>query len=314
MDDVRRRDTGPDAPANGAASGQPAAAASEAPERPSTLRRFLNAGVVPRLGVIIVGVPCLYLITLRGGVFFMLLVGLILLLCLREFYELARSKGYRPFEALGYFCSLAISWYAWRQGVAVPLILTGSLLLIMVRELLRRDRTQSLAHIAVTVFGIMYVGWLGSHLVLLRELPGRVVGEPGLGASMVFYAALTTWATDTGAYLVGVAFGRHKLAPSLSPKKTVEGALGGLLCAGLVGWLCTRALVPFLTPLAGGLLGVAVAVAAQLGDLVESMLKRDGGIKDTAELLPGHGGALDRFDSLLFTVPVLYYYFRFFIV
>ena len=280
----------------------------------SALRRFLKADIVPRLAVILLGVPCLFLITMRGGVFFLLLVDLIIFLGLREFYILMKAKGYEPFEALGYFCALAISSYAWHQGVAVPLILTASLLLIMIREVFRRRVTRSLGHMAVTVFGIMYVGWLGSHLVLLRQLPGTVGVQDGIGARLVFLAALLTWATDTAAYLVGVAIGRHKLIPRISPNKTVEGGIGGLLGAALAGWICTRTFTPFLTPLAGTLLGVAVGFVGQLGDLVESLIKRDAGIKDSAELIPGHGGILDRFDSLLFTVPVLYYYFRFFIV
>jgi len=282
--------------------------------RSRTLHRFLKAGILPRLAVILVGVPCLYFITLRGGLFFLVLADLIILLGLREFYVLMRAKGYQPFEALGYFCALAISWYAWRQGTGVPLILTGSLLLIMVRELFRQDMSKSLAHIAVTIFGIMYIGWMGSHLVMLRQLPATLGLDDHIGARLVFFAALLTWATDTGAYLCGVAFGRHKLIPRISPKKTVEGAVGGLLAAGFCGWLCARGLTPFLTPLASTVVGLVVGVMAQLGDLVESMIKRDAGIKDTAELIPGHGGVLDRFDSLLFTVPVLYYYFRFFIV
>ncbi len=261
-----------------------------------------------------VWVPCLFLITLRGGVFFLLLVNLIIFLGLREFYSLMKAKGYQPFEALGYFCALAISAYAWRQGVAVPLILTGSLLVIMIREVFRKEMSRSLGHMAVTVFGIMYIGWLGSHLVMLRQLPSTVGVEESIGARLVFLAALLTWSTDTAAYLFGVAFGRHKLIPRISPNKTIEGGVGGLLGAALVGWICTKTFTPFLTPLAGILLGLTVGVVGQLGDLVESLIKRDVGIKDSAELIPGHGGVLDRFDSLLFTVPVLYYYFRFFIV
>ncbi len=282
--------------------------------RPAAWRRFLKAGLVPRLAVILLGVPCLYLVTDRGGIFFLLLVELIILLGLREFYVLMKAKGYQPFEALGYFCSLAISWYAWHEGVVVPLILTASLLAIMIRELFRREMSQSLGHMAVTVFGIMYVGWLGSHLVLLRELPVSLAINENIGAHLVFLVALLTWATDTSAYLFGVAFGRHKLIPRISPNKTIEGAVGGLLGAALVGWLLTRGLVPFMTPLAGAVLGLVVGSMAQLGDLVESLIKRDAGIKDTAELIPGHGGVLDRFDSMLFTAPVVYYYFRFFII
>ena len=280
----------------------------------STRRRFLKAGILPRVIVTVIGVPCLYLITRRGGVFFLVLADLIILLGLREFYILMKAKGYRPFEALGYFCAMAISWYAWTQGAVIPLILTGSLLLIMGREIFRTDMSQSLAHMAITVFGIMYVGWLGSHLVMLRELPASRGMADAMGARLIFFAALVTWATDTGAYLFGVAFGRHKLIPRISPNKTVEGAVGGLVAAGLVGWLCSRGITPFLTPLAATTVGIFTGLMAQAGDLVESLIKRDAGIKDSAELIPGHGGVLDRFDSLLFTVPVLYYYFRFFIV
>ncbi|MFT5234169.1 MAG: phosphatidate cytidylyltransferase [Candidatus Krumholzibacteriia bacterium] len=283
-------------------------------EKPTAWQRFLRAGILPRLGVILVGVPCLYFITVRGGFFFLMLTSLIIFLGLREFYILVKAKGYQPFEFLGYFCAMALSWYGWRQGAVIPLIITGSLLLIMIREIFRKSMAQSLAHIAVTIFGIMYVGWLGSHLVLLRQLPASIGLEDLMGARLVFFAALVTWATDTGAYVFGVAFGRHKLIPRISPNKTVEGAIGGLIAAGLVGWLCSRGITPFLTPLAATLSGVLAGAMAQLGDLVESMIKRDAGIKDSAELIPGHGGILDRFDSLLFTVPVLYYYFRFFIV
>jgi len=286
----------------------------ELASKPSAWQRFLRAGILPRLAVILVGVPCLYLITVRGGFFFLIFTCLIIFLGLREFYILVKAKGYQPFEAFGYFCALALCWYGWQQGAVIPLIITGSLMLIMIRELFRKSMAQSLAHIAVTVFGIMYVGWLGSHLVLMRQLPASLGLEDAMGARLIFFAALVTWATDTGAYLFGVSFGRHKLMPRISPNKTVEGAIGGLIAAGLVGWLCSRGITPFLTPLAATVSGVLAGAMAQLGDLVESMIKRDAGIKDTAELIPGHGGILDRFDSLLFTVPALYYYFRFFIV
>jgi len=284
------------------------------PPRPTAIGRFLAAGILPRIAVIVVGVPCLYLITRRGGVFFLGLVLLVILLGLREFYALMRSKGYRPFEPLGQAAAAAIAVYAWHQGIAVPLVLTSALLVIMVRELFRGELGHALGHMAVTVFGIMYVGWLGSHLVMLRQLPAASGAPDSVGAQMVFFAALVTWATDTGAYLAGIALGRHKLAPRISPKKTREGAVGGLVAAALVGWLCARGFAGFVTPLSGALLGLAAGVVGQLGDLVESLIKRDAGTKDTAELIPGHGGVLDRFDSLLFVVPVLYYWFRLVVV
>ena len=127
-------------------------------------------------------------------------------------------------------------------------------------------------------------------------------------------AEATAWAGDISAYLVGVSMGVRPLLPTISPKKTVEGALGGLVGSTVVGMLCAFGIVPFLTPLTGAVLGLCGGVAGQLGDLVESLMKRDVGIKDTAALLPGHGGILDRFDSLLFSGPLLYYYFRFSVV
>jgi len=281
-------------------------------ESPGAWAKFLRAGIMPRVLVTVLGVPCLYLITARGGIFFLLLVNLVVLLGLREFYVLMKHKGYRPFELLGYFCALSISVYTWHQGVVVPLILTGSLQAIMIREVFRSEIHKSLNHMAVTVFGIMYVGWLGSHLVLLRQLPAALGVEHEVGARLVFLVALLTWSTDTAAYLFGVAFGRHKLMPRVSPNKSIEGAVGGLVGAGLVGWYLTGNLTPFMTPVAGALLGLVVGIMGQLGDLVESLIKRDAGIKDSAQLIPGHGGVLDRFDSLLFTAPVVYYYFRFF--
>jgi phosphatidate cytidylyltransferase len=289
-------------------------AAGPEPAPASTLRRFLNAGLLPRVVVILLGIPCLFAITWRGGVFFLLLVNLIIVLGMREFYALLVAKGFRPYRALGTFCALALSWYVFRGGAAVSLIITASLLAIMGGELWRKDPRGSVGHIAVTVWGVMYVGWLASHLVMLRELP-RAVGAPAdIGARLVLFVAAVTWSGDTLAYLVGVALGRHRLAPRISPKKSVEGAVGGVIAAGAVGVLCARTFAGFVTPVTGAILGLTAGVCGIVGDLVESLLKRDVGLKDTAALIPGHGGILDRFDSLLFTAPVLYYYFRFFVV
>lgn len=282
--------------------------------RPTPWRRYLSTGLLPRALVTLLGVPCLVVITLRGGVYFLLLVDLILLLGLREFYAFVAAKGYRPYTAIGILCSLAMSWHVYRGATATALALTLLLLLIMALELFRRDASHALAHIAVTVLGVLYVGWLGSHLVALRELP-RLAGYPdGFGARCVFLVAAITWVGDTAAYLVGVACGRRPLLPRVSPGKTVEGAIGGLAGSAGAGVACALTFAPFLTPAGGAILGGIGGLFGLLGDLVESLLKRDAGIKDSAALIPGHGGVLDRFDSLLFTAPLLYYYLRSFVV
>ncbi len=164
------------------------------------------------------------------------------------------------------------------------------------------------------LIGMVYVGMLFSSFLLLRSLPGRIGVRPfgfaDRGAWLMLFVAVCVWATDTAAYLVGRYFGRHKLAPTLSPGKTIEGALGGLGGALLVGaafglWIH----LPLIHGLAVGAMAGSVG---QVGDLFESALKREIGIKDFGRVMPGHGGTLDRFDSLLFVTPLAYLYLRLF--
>ena len=161
------------------------------------------------------------------------------------------------------------------------------------------------------MLGVFYVAFLASHLVLLRELPLSVGLDYSKGSSFVFLAFIVTWACDTGAYFVGTLFGRHPLLPRVSEKKTIEGSIGGLVFA-VAGALLGRAwFADYLGLGQAVILALAVGVIGQVGDLVESMIKRDADVKDTSGLIPGHGGVLDRFDGLFFTVPLLFYYLKF---
>jgi phosphatidate cytidylyltransferase len=148
--------------------------------------------------------------------------------------------------------------------------------------------------------------------VALRELPVQV-GRPYIqGAVFVAFVFATTWVADTSAYLVGSLWGRHKLAPRISPGKSIEGACGGVAFAVGAGALFAHLyLRDAVTPWTGALLGGAAAVAGLFGDLAESLLKRDAHVKDASGAIPGHGGMLDRFDSVLFSAPLLYYVLRF---
>ena len=274
-----------------------------------TLRRVLSA---------IVFIPVLVLLSRTGGGPFLLFVDMTMVVALWEFYRLMEAKGVNPSKRLGVAAALVLSvltfWWGPNGGHSLGLFLAAFVVTIMLRELVRPQMTFPIYDIATTMFGVFYVGWLMLHLLLLREVP-REMGLPyAAGSAFVLYAFLLAWACDTGAYFTGLAIGRHQLAPSVSPKKSVEGAIGGFLaCVGgaFLGraWFVRDAAgAPYLTPLQTILLGVLVGVAAQLGDLVESLLKRDARIKDTSDMIPGHGGVLDRFDSLLFTAPVLYYF------
>ncbi len=269
--------------------------------------RFLGAGLLPRALVALIGAPLLVLAGMAGGWIFLGVVGLVILLGLREFNTLAEARGYGSYGWLVLVCGVALAVVVSLRPGWTGAVLTLMVMLVMTSELFRRDGGRALVHTAVTVLGVLWVAWLGSHLVLLRQW-APVDGPESAGLRALGFTVMITWACDTAAYMVGVAIGKHPLLPRVSPKKSVEGAVGGLVGAGLAGWWAASWFAaPVLTPDAGLLLGLVGGVAAQVGDLVQSLLKRDAGLKDTAVLLPGHGGVLDRFDSLLFTAPLVYH-------
>jgi phosphatidate cytidylyltransferase len=174
--------------------------------------------------------------------------------------------------------------------------------LSLIGLLSRRQKEGAFTSWAWTIAGILYVGWLLSHLVALRGLDA--------GRNWVFFALFTTWASDTTAFFIGRKLGRHKLAPNISPGKTWEGATGGILGAIIVSILFFTA-TPFHLPLTYWQaipLSILVSIFGQVGDLVESLLKRNMGVKDSGKLMPGHGGILDRMDSIIFAGIVVYYY------
>lgn len=261
-------------------------------------------------------IPCFILITWRGDLHYLFLIDLVIFTGLIEFYGLMSARGFRPARYLGIGCGLALSWYAYfRTGMYGNFLLALALLLMMTVELSRRSVEEAVTRIATTIFGVLYVGWLGSHFILLRELP-RVLGlDYGLGAEFVFLVVLLTWGCDTGAYLVGRSLGRHPLYPRVSPKKSREGALGGVLFALLCALGAQRTFAgDWLEPGTALVLALVAAVAGQTGDLVESLIKRGSQAKDSATIIPGHGGTLDRFDSLFFSAPLLYYALKFFVL
>lgn len=192
----------------------------------------------------------------------------------------------------------------------------GAVVLVFALMVLRALRTGHALGKLQAVYGLVglfYIGGLWQTFVLIRAVPGWVVvpgiGQGERGAWLMLFVAVCVWATDTFAYFVGRFLGRHKLAPQLSPGKTIEGSIGGFLGAVLVGagfgfWIHL--------PLIHGLaIGALAGIMGQIGDLFESALKRELGIKDFGRVLPGHGGALDRFDSLLFVAPLAYLYLHF---
>ena len=187
-----------------------------------------------------------------------------------------------------------------------PLLLTSALVLSLIGILARRQKEGAFTSWAWTMAGILYIGWLLSHMVALRGLPDDDI----VGRNLVFFVLFVTWVSDTTAFFIGRRFGQHKLAPSISPGKTWEGTIGGI-CGAIAMSTLFFAPTPFQLPLVywqAILLSALVSVLGQVGDLVESLLKRNLGVKDSGWLMPGHGGILDRIDSLVFAGTVVYYY------
>jgi len=255
-------------------------------------------------------VPLLVLLT-QSEWAFLLFVATQSVLGLLEFYGMMRGKGLDPRTWLGLASTLGLLWVAFRPDTSqADFLLTAALLLGLGLALRHPLRERQVENIAVTALGVLYVGWLSSHLVLLRELPWRAGTEYGLGATFVWLAFFVTWSCDTGAYVVGRIWGRNRPWRDISPRKSLEGAIGGFVCAALAAFVARAWFAPYLRIVDAAALGMLVGVFAQVGDFVESMLKRDARHGDSSDLIPGHGGVLDRFDSLYFAAPIVYYWLK----
>ncbi len=286
--------------------------ASESPVAPAKAGR---SDLPLRLFAAAFFLPCAYLITDHGGMQFLFLVNVVVFTGTLEFYRMIEAQGLEPSHRIGVLCSLALTWYAYfRGGMYFNFALAAFLLVLMTVELSRRSVDKAILHICSTIFGVLDVGWLASHFILLRELPLKVGLDYDMGARFIYLAAVYTMACDTGAYFVGRALGRYPLFPRVSPKKTWAGAIGGVFFAALGGWIASQTFASYLDPKVAVGLGVVAAIAGITGDLVESLMKRDARVKDTASIIPGHGGTLDRFDSFLFVVPLIYYFHKFYVV
>jgi phosphatidate cytidylyltransferase len=246
----------------------------------------------------------------RAYLAFLAFVDLVIVLGMLEFYSMMRAKGMHPYRSIGVISGITLSTYIFfRSGQYANFVFTFILIALMGLELGRKDNRRAVYHVSTTIFGIIYIAYLASHFVLLRELP-NAAGVPRAGRR-----SCSCGGADVGvgycAYTVGSLFGEHMLLPRVSRNKTWEGAFGGVLFAGVAGYVASVTFAGYLIAWEGVVMGVLASLVGLLGDLFESMLKRDADIKDTSHLIPGHGGVLDRFDSLLFTAPLIYYFLKF---
>jgi phosphatidate cytidylyltransferase len=272
--------------------------------------RAAHAGLL-RLATAAVLAPALWLLTKRAPPLAFHAVALVLIgLACWECYRMLEHLGVRPFTWLGVASSMLLcaSFAGLLPDVPthVPFLLVG-MLSAVVALWRRAEPREMLDSSLATAFPVLLVGLGLSYLVALRGIPGED------GADLLLLLFICVFFSDTGAYYVGRACGRHRMAPRVSPAKSWEGAAGGLAASIVGGLLAHFWFYQRLGLSHAVLLGIALGVGGMLGDLVESMVKRAVGVKDSSDLLPGHGGLLDRTDSLLLTGPLLYHYYRAFV-
>lgn len=253
-----------------------------------------------------------------GPIYFASLAMIAVVLGLVEYYGITDRVNARTNRVPGTLAAVGvlIAFYLGRHDLIVP-ILAALLIIEMSAQLFINARQTdpdlrlALSSAAAPVFGVMYVAVLGGYLIALRVIPDDGIHQ--LAAKLLSLFFLIVFAGDTGAYYTGRNLGKHKLAPRISPGKTIEGSIGGLVANMLAVVIAHYTFFPELPLISAIPLALIMGVLGQIGDLCESMLKRGAHIKDAAHIIPGHGGLLDRLDSIVFNAPVLYYYYVLFL-
>lgn len=250
----------------------------------------------------LVFVPLFYLLTRHlPPIFFFFLITVVSCLAMWEFYGLTlEDENHQQPSLVGIFCGgillLSLQWPA-LIGFQTTCI---TILAVLIAYQVWMAPSPSFGNIPILLFGVLYISLTLGHFLMVRKLPD--------GPFLIFFVLLVTWGGDAAAYFVGKSFGSRPLAPILSPKKTIEGLVGGLIGAMLIAWMVSLWFLPTFTVADCVILGIALTLLGTIGDLSESAFKRQAGAKDSGSLIPGHGGFLDRIDSLLLTVPSFYYY------
>jgi phosphatidate cytidylyltransferase len=306
-----------------------------------------------RVIVACVAIPLILWLTMLGGYFFFLLVALISTLALFEFYGLAERKGAAPLKFIGLVAGFLINGVFLYERIQIEMyqfvadkfnyhlamfsqhqlfsvILIKFLLITLLIELFRRKGSPML-NIATTVLGVLVISLCLGTLIFLRELfpygfPVHKFFATGFaddqqlrqidlwGGWTIISTLVSIWLCDTAAYFVGSTLGKHHLFKSVSPNKTWEGAVAGFIFSIITMIVAKYLVLGYLSILHAAILGILIGIFGQLGDLIESRFKRDANVKDSSKLIPGHGGAYDRFDSLVYVSPIVYLYIDFIVL
>lgn len=262
----------------------------------------MSNGVI-RVLVSVAAIPIILAVCYLGGYFFLTLITAIGLISFYEFSLMVRSKNVSPNLLLGLLSVLVIVVNEYLSFLSVHWIILLIVASLSIAELFR-NKESAIFNLATALFGVFYLGLFSSTLISIREFYFNS-GEYLQGGLIVISMLAGIWICDSAAYYVGTAFGKHKLFPRVSPNKSWEGALAGFIFALLTLIVAKYIFLEFLSWKTVLSIGLIIGIFGQIGDLIESLIKRDAGVKDSSNFIPGHGGVFDRFDSLLFSAPFI---------
>ncbi|MBK7629315.1 MAG: phosphatidate cytidylyltransferase [Ignavibacteriales bacterium] len=260
-----------------------------------------------RILVSVIAIPALVLFSYFGGVYFLSFVLIIAGISFYEFSVLAKQKGANVNVNLGLLAIIFLVINQYRFLFSQYNFLIAFFIVLLIFELFRNNGS-AIQNIGSTLLGVFYLGLFGTTLIGIREFYPNINGLYEHGGYLIISIFVTIWICDSAAFFGGTALGKHKLFPRVSPKKSWEGAIFGFVFAILAMILAKNLVLDFLSLKNAIVIGFIIGTFGQIGDLAESLLKRDAGVKDSSHLIPGHGGIFDRFDSLLFSSPIIYLY------
>lgn len=265
------------------------------------------SNLTSRVLVAIIGIPLIVAICLFGKIPFLIFILLIGILAFHEYSSMLKHKNAFANKLVGFLVVPIIIINQYVHFIDNNLLFVLTILALLFLELFR-NRASAINNVGSTLLGILYIGLFSGSIINLREFYSESVFTYSFGGYLILSILVSIWLCDSAAYFIGSAYGLHKLMPRVSPKKSWEGAVAGFIFA-VIGIIVAKYIVlDFLSLFDAIIIGIIVGVFGQIGDLVESLIKRDANVKDSSSIIPGHGGILDRFDSLLFAAPVVFVY------
>ena len=265
-----------------------------------------------RVIVSIITIPVIIAACYLGKLFFLLFILGIGIIGFLEFSNMVKQKNSFANVSTGIVAVTALIINSYYNFIEFNVLVFIIVLLVLFFELFRNKKS-AVSNLGTTLIGVFYIGLFSSSLVLIREYFNYSEMLYLQGGYLIISIMVSIWVCDSAAFFLGTAFGKHKIFPRVSPKKSVEGALAGLVFAILTMVAAKSFLIDFLSWQDVVIIGLIIGLIGQTGDFVESLLKRDTGVKDSSSIIPGHGGVFDRFDSLLYSSPVVYIYIHYFI-